>query len=591
MFVKYWENKKNLVIWKRKPKKIYSFRARKHYWYEDGLINASYNCLDININLGLGDKVAIYYFDKNKKLQFLTYKELLKLVSNCSFYLKERMKNIKKPKIIIYGSASLETSIAMLSCARMGIHFSVIFQDLSYDAVKIRSKLLDANFLISRCIEKKFYEKILKDKIFKKENIILSSFTKLNVLGINSTNFLELKYNKFFKPKFIKGSNDFFTLFTSGSTGHPKGVTHSLAGYLIYNKLTCIKKFGISKHSVIFTASDAGWINGHSYALFGPLSLGASTVILEVPYLILDQQFLKFILKTCKVTILYLPVTLIRLMKTIFTKKIKSKYLKVIGSMGEPLAFSVGKWFAKNFELSNKAIINTYFQTETGGIISSANYKNTSLQVKHGSSGKALNNQLGLFLDKSNNTPEFKIKNPWPGCMSSIINSKEIFDSYYDENNNFKLFDTGYFDKKNNINVTGRIDDVINIRGHRIGSSEFESIILSNNGIKEACAISIDSKLEGSMFVVFLVSKSKKKINKDNIIKSIILNFGNFAVPKNIFQIKELPKTRSGKILRRLLRFIYTNPGQKYTNDLSTILNPNVVSEIKKKVFHEKFRG
>ncbi len=591
MFIKYWENKKNLVTWKRKPKKIYSFRAKKHYWYEDGLINASYNCLDININLGLGDKVAIYYFDKNKKLQFLTYKELLKLVSNCSFYLKERIKNIKKPKIIIYGSASLETSIAMLSCARMGIHFSVIFQDLSYDAVKIRSKLLDANFLISRCIEKKFYEKILKDKIFKKENIILSSFTKLNVQGINSTNFLELKYNKFFKPKFIKGSNDFFTLFTSGSTGHPKGVTHSLAGYLIYNKLTCIKKFGISKHSVIFTASDAGWINGHSYALFGPLSLGASTVILEVPYLILDHQFLKFILKTCKVTILYLPVTLIRLMKTIFTKKIKSKYLKVIGSMGEPLAFSVGKWFAKNFELSNKAIINTYFQTETGGIISSANYKNTSLQVKHGSSGKALNNQLGLFLDKSNNTPEFKIKNPWPGCMSSIINSKEIFDSYYDENNNFKLFDTGYFDKKNNINVTGRIDDVINIRGHRIGSSEFESIILSNNGIKEACAISIDSKLEGSMFVVFLVSKSKKKINKDNIIKSIILNFGNFAVPKKIFQIKELPKTRSGKILRRLLRFIYTNPGQKYTNDLSTILNPNVVSEIKKKVFHEKFRG
>ena len=591
MSIKYWENKKNLVTWKRKPKKTYSLRAGKHYWYEDGLINASYNCLDININLGLGDKVAIYYFDKNKNFQSITYKELLKFVSNCSLFLKDKIKNIKKPKIIIYGSASLETSIAMLSCARMGVHFSVIFQDLSYDAVKIRYKLLNANFLISRCLEKNFYEKILKDKIFKKENIILTSYAKLNVLGINSTNLLELKYSKFFKPKFVKGSNDFFTLFTSGSTGHPKGVTHSLAGYLIYNKLTCIKKFGISKNSAIFTASDAGWINGHSYALFGPLSLGASTVILEVPYLILDDQFLKLILKTCRITILYLPVTLIRLMKSIYTKKIKSKYLKVIGSMGEPLAFSVGKWFAKNFELSNKAIINTYFQTETGGIISSASYKNSSLQVKHGSSGKALTNHIGLFLDKSNNTPEFKIKNPWPGCMSSIINSKKIYESYYDENNNFKLFDTGFFDKKNNIHVTGRIDDVINIRGHRIGSSEFESIILSNNGIKEACAISIDSKLEGSMFVVFLVSKNQKKINKDDINRLIILNFGNFAVPKNIFQIKELPKTRSGKILRRLLRFIYTNPDQKYKNDLSTILNPNIINEIKKKVFHEKYKG
>jgi acetyl-CoA synthetase len=588
MFIKYWENKKNLVIWKRKPKKIYSLRAGKHYWYEDGLINASYNSLDININLGLGDKVAIYYFDKNKNLQSITYKELLKFVSNCSLFLKDKIKNIKKPKIIIYGSASLETSIAMLSCARMGIHFSVIFQDLSYDAVKIRSKLLNANFLISRCLEKKFYGKILKDKVFKKENIILASCTRSNILGINSTNLLELNYSKFFKPKFVKGSDNFFTLFTSGSTGQPKGVTHSIAGYFIYNKLTCLKKFGISKNSVIFTASDAGWINGHSYALFGPLSLGASTVILEVPYLILDDEFLKLILKTCRVTILYLPVTLIRLMKSIYTKKIKSKYLKVIGSMGEPLAFNVGKWFAKNFGLSKKAIINTYFQTETGGIISSANYKDYSYQVKHGSSGKALNNYLGLFLDKSNNPPEFKIKNPWPGCMSSIVNSKEIYENYYDENSNFKLFDTGYFDKKKNIHVTGRIDDVINIRGHRIGSSEFESVILSNNNIKEACAISIDSQLEGSVFVVFLVSKNKKKINKDYVNKVIILNFGNFAIPKHIFQIPELPKTRSGKILRRLLRFVYMNPEKKYTNDLSTILNPNTIKEIKKIVFHEK---
>ncbi len=589
MFIKYWKNKKNLVRWKKPPKKTYSFKNLKHTWYEDGLLNVSHNCLDTNINLGLSDKVAIYYFDKNKKFHSVTYEELIELVSNCSLFLKDKIKNIKKPKIIIYGSASLETSILMLSCARLGIHFSVIFQDLSYEAVKIRSKLLNANILISRCTDKVFYKKILKDKIFPKKNIILTSYSRVSILGINSINLLELKYNKFLKPKFVKGHKDFFTLFTSGSTGQPKGITHSTAGYLIYNKLTCKQKFGISKNSVILTASDAGWINGHSYALFGPLSIGASTVILEVPYLILDYNFLKLILKKCRVSILYLPVTLIRLMKSIFSKKIKSKYLKVIGSMGEPLAYNVGKWFAKNFYLSKKAIINTYFQTETGGIICSADYKNFSNQVKHGSSGKAINKHLGLFLDKKINPPEFKIKNPWPGCMISIINSKKIFQSYYDENNNFKLFDTGYFDKKNNIHVTGRVDDVINIRGHRIGSSEFESVILANNSIKEACAISVESELEGSVFVLFIVSKNKKKINKNQINKAIALNFGNFAVPKNIFQIPELPKTRSGKILRRLLRFIFMYPNKEYTSDLSTILNQNILSKIKQIIINEKY--
>ena len=169
MFINYWKNKKKLLIWKKNPKKTYSFKNGKHAWYEDGLLNVSYNCLDANINLGLGNKVAIYYFDKDKKFFSATYKELLGLVSNCSSFLKDKTKDIKKVKIIIYGSASLETSILMLSCARMGVHFSVIFQDLSYEAVKIRAKLLNANVLISRCADKVFYTKLLKDKIFKKK--------------------------------------------------------------------------------------------------------------------------------------------------------------------------------------------------------------------------------------------------------------------------------------------------------------------------------------------------------------------------------------------------------------------------------------
>ncbi len=588
MFTTFWKNQKKLIYWKKPPKETYSYSAKKHIWYQDGLTNASYNCLDVNIKRGYGKRIAIFFFDKNKILTSVSYEELLYLVSNFCEYLIKETKKLTKPKIIVYGSASLETSVAMLACARLGFHFSVIFQDLSFEAVKVRARILKANLLISRCEDKNFYNKIFKEKIFSKKNVFLLNEKRIRISGLNSINIHKLKKKFFIEAKFLKGSTDFFTLFTSGSTGEPKGITHSLAGYLIYNKLTCKRKFGITKESTIFTASDAGWINGHSYALFGPLSLGASTVILEIPYLILDDKFLRQILKNCKVTILYLPVTLIRLMKSISLNKVKSKYLKTLGSMGEPLANAVGIWYSKHFSLQKKAIINTYFQTETGGIIASASFKQSNNDVKHGSSGNVISKYLGLFLDSKSNPPQFKIKNPWPGCMKSVINSNKIYNNYFDNKNNFKLYDTGYVDKKSNINVTGRVDDVINIRGHRIGSSEIESTILKNQNIKETCAISFDNEMEGSSFVIFYVSKNKKKIYEQEIENKIRITFGNFAIPKKIFKIPELPKTRSGKILRRLLRFTYLNPKDNYNGDLSTILNLSVVDKIRSIVLDEK---
>jgi len=580
--IDYWAKQAKILSWHVKPKKTFRLSNNKN-WFPDGLINVSYNCLDKNIKK-YKNKVAIHFYDKNKNYFSATYGELLNYTCNLCNFLKSRykIKKLLKFKVIIYSSASLETAIAMLACSRMGVHFSVVFEDLSFDAVAQRARLLNADLFIVRGKNTNEIDKFVKKKIFAKKNIINLSSLKF-IGGLANFDYEHNNFSKKFSPNNVKSFKNLFTLFTSGSTGAPKGITHDNGGYLLYAKLTSLKKFGLTSSKTILTASDAGWINGHTYALFGPLSIGATTVILEKPYFTLDQPFLQKILLECKISILYLPVTIIRLMKSTFKNKIFSKKLITLGSMGEPLAYSVGKWFANFFNLKNKSIINTYFQTETGGIICSASYKDSSTKYDHGSCGSPLTKFLGFYLDEKIIPAEFKIRHLWPGCMNSVINSKKIYQSYWDKDSNFKLFDTGNISKKGII-VHGRVDDVINIRGHRIGSGEVEAILLKLPFIKECCAVSINDKFEGSKFIIFIVKK-KKVQNYEKYINGRLINFfGNFAVPEKIFILTELPKTKSGKILRRLLREVYINKKKYNKADYSTILNSKVITEIRNKL-------
>ena len=337
----------------------------------------------------------------------------------------------------------------------------------------------------------------------------------------------------------------------------------------------------MSSDSIVVTASDAGWLNGHTYALFGPLSFGATTVLIEKPMLLIDDIFLKKVLKL-KVSILYLPVTLIRLMKVIFKKKnFQTRYLTTLGSMGEHIAPSVAEWFANNFTNKNKPIINAYYQTENGAIIASPTYKQKASKVPHGSAGQLASKYLKINKLYKNKKKELKILTPWPGCMKSILNGKKEWKKYWDKSNNFRMFDLATI-KNKNIFIHGRTDDVINIRGHRIGSEEIESVVLKIREIYECCAISVVDKIEGHVIYLFVVSKDNKL--NSAISEKIVSNFGAFALPKEIYYIKELPKTRSGKILRRLLRSILIDTSSKNYGDLSTMLNSKVIKEIKQKI-------
>ena len=581
--LKFWKKKSSLIYWKKKPKKIFQIQ-KNNFFYEDGKTNIAYNCIKKNINEGRGDKIALILLDQNNQKKILTFNELENLVNHFINYIFSNFKDKKifDYPVAIHSSANLCSVVSMLACMKLGVPHCVIFDDLSKEAIEIRCKLINCKLFITSTNEKDYKKKIIQIK--KKLGIKVIRFSNLpeKKLIINTDNFYEKKkLSSYYKYKFVSSNHKSFILFTSGSTGEPKGIVHSTGGYLVYSKYTCIEKFNITKKSIILTASDAGWINGHTYALYGPLSLGATTIILEKPLDLLDQNVLKKVLIDFKVNILYLPVTLIRLIKALKNQiNIKSKYLKLLGSMGEPLSKFVGSWFCKKFSNKKLQIVNTYFQTETGGIISSPSYKDTLSKVPFGTVGKPITKKLGVFLKK--NKSEIKITKPWPGCLIDVINNKKLFYDYWDEKKRFRLFDLASLDENNNFVIHGRVDDVINISGHRIGSGEIESVILKLNYVKEVCAVSVDDELSGKKLIIFLVSK-RKNISK-NIDDIILRNFGSYAIPEKIIFLSELPKTRSGKILRRILRNIFMSPNTKKIGDISTILNYGVISEIRKAV-------
>ena len=564
---KFWLIKSKILKWYNYPTTGFKKKS-KHEWYENGKLNIYQNC--ITENLKYKSKIALVTIDHKKQLEKYTYYDLDRKVNLFISYLKKNysLKKNKEIRIMIHASATIESAISMLACAKLGMHFSVIFEELEEAAIIKRIELFKPDIIFTRQTQVQFklrYKNIFKThkkKLFFNEKFI-GDEQDLSSVSL--------------KNKSFKSMRDFFTLFTSGSTGIPKGVTHSMGGYLVYAKFTCQKQFGMNNKSIVLTASDAGWINGHTYALFGPLSCGATTILLQSPMLLLDKDILKRVL-LLKTTILYLPVTIIRLMKTLYNREKFLKHsIKTFGSMGEPLAPTVGSWFVNFFGKKNNAIVNTFFQTETGGIICSPRFSSTKQKNPHGSVGAPSTRFLKINKLNKIEKKEFEIINSWPGCMKSVLNGEKEWKKYWNKEGNFRLFDLAT-KIKDNIYIHGRVDDVINIRGHRIGSEEIESVILGLKEISECCAVAVDDQIEGNKICLFIVSKK----NIDNKIESKINeNFGNFAMPKKIYYISELPKTRSGKILRRLVRSILIDPRKKKIGDVTTMLNKKVINDLR----------
>ncbi len=571
-------------------------------WYLGGKLNVSVNCIDRHV-AKTPDRTALIFEPDNVSEASLkiSYKELLGHVCKMANILKKH--GVKKgDRVTIYMPMIPEATYAMLACARIGAVHCVVFGGFSSDSIADRINDCESNFVItaneslragkSTALKKNVDEALRRAPSVQKVLVIdrtLSSWTKTDK---------DLVYNEelqsvddWCEPAEMDAEDPLFILYTSGSTGKPKGVLHTTAGYLVFASYTHEKVFNYKPGDIYWCTADVGWVTGHSYIVYGPLANGATTLMFEgVPNYPTPARFWEVVDKH-QVNIFYTAPTAIRaLMKEGLDhlKTTSRKSLKVLGSVGEPINPEAWMWYSENVGHGKCPVVDTWWQTETGGVLISAIPGETKL--KPGSATKPL---TGIELELL--TPEGKIltgaadgmlaiKNSWPGQMRTVYKDHDRFEKTY-----FSTYPGYYFtgdgcrrDEDGDYWITGRVDDVINVSGHRLGTAEIESAIITHPAVAESAVVGYPHDIKGQGVYAYITLRNdfkssdslKKEIN-DAVRKTI----GPIASLDKIHWVSGLPKTRSGKIMRRILRKIAENELSSL-GDTSTLADPGVVEEI-----------
>ncbi len=610
--IKFWDDYANSEIdWFEPYQTVLDDKNAPFYkWFPEGKLNISYNCLDRHIKNGLSDKTALIWQGEPGDDKKFTYRELLKEVCKSANGLKSI--GVKKGDLVcIYMPMIPEAMFAMLACARIGAQHSVVFGGFSSESLKDR--LIDGNakFVITadggyrkdKEIELKkavdlaldtganeIVEKVIVVKRIKKEIYMDSS---------RDIWWHELLQNKddWCEPEIMNSEDRLFILYTSGSTGKPKGVVHTTAGYNLWSHLTFKWVFDIKEDDIYWCTADVGWITGHSYIVYGPLSNGATTLMYEgVPRASNLGAFWEVIQKY-KVSIFYTAPTAIRsFMKS--GKEIPDKYdlssLRLLGTVGEPINPEAWIWYKNVIGKDKCPIVDTWWQTETGGIMVSP--IPGAVDAKPGSATFPLPGVEVSIVNKegeevsSNEGGYLIVKKPWPGMMRTIHGDPERFKKSYWEFISFKDEKYVYFagdgariDSDGYLWIMGRVDDVINVSGHRLGTMEIESALVSHESVAEAAVVGRKDSIKGESIVAFvsLEKNFQKSLNLINELKQHVVNeIGIIAKPEKIIISDALPKTRSGKIMRRILRSLAS--GEKVSGDISTLEDSSVLEKLKK---------
>ena len=602
---KFWSEIADTFIWKKKWDKVldWNFESVDIKWFKNAKLNITENIFERNLK-DRGDKTAIIWEpnDPTESSIHLTYNKLYE--ETCKFSNALRDKGIKKgDRVIIYMPMVPEAAIAMLACARVGAVHSVVFAGFSSTSLADRindcqAKMIltsDGNFRGNKTIPVKPVVDEALEKCSTIESVIVLERTKQKV---NMTEGRDYWWHDCINgissqcaPEILDSEDMLFILYTSGSTGKPKGVVHSSAGYMVYSAYTFLNVFQYDENDIYWCTADVGWITGHSYIVYGPLLCGATSVMFEgVPTFPNVSRFWDVVDKY-KVNQFYTAPTAIRALQAHGLEPLKNNSLdslKVIGSVGEPINEEAWHWYHDNIGKGNCPLVDTWWQTETGGIMISALAGITPNKPAHASLPlpgiqPVIVDSDGNELIGNNVQGNLCVKFPWPSILRTTYGDHQrCINTYF---SHYKgMYFTGDGVKRDHdgyLRILGRVDDVINVSGHRMGTAEVENAINEHEEVIESAVVGYPHEIKGEGIYAYVIVNSK---SSDDLIKKEITDvvrrvIGPIAKPDKIQIVSGLPKTRSGKIMRRILRKVASNDFDNL-GDTSTLLNPDVVDEI-----------
>ncbi len=575
-------------------------------WFEDGQLNVSYNCIDRHLKKR-GDQVAIIWEGDNpyddKKV---TYRELHEHVCRFANVLKKH--GVKKgDRVTIYMPMILEAAYAMFACTRIGAIHSVVFGGFSPEALAGRIEDCRSNFVITADEGLRAGRRIpLKDNTDKAVEIAAKAGTRVDkVVVVRRTgspiNWVEGRdlwlheeaaaVKPDCKPEKMKAEDPLFILYTSGSTGKPKGVLHTTGGYLVYVSMTHQYVFDYHDGDIYWCTADVGWVTGHSYILYGPLANGATTLMFEgVPNYPTPSRFWEVIDKY-KVNIFYTAPTAIRALRGAgdeWVKKSSRKSLRILGSVGEPINPEAWEWYYNVVGEKRCPVVDTWWQTENGGILIAPLPGATDL--KAGAATRPLFGIVPEIVDNDGNAIEGEgsgnlcITRPWPGMMRTVFGDHDRFVQTYFSSYKGKYFtgDGCRRDEDGYYWITGRVDDVINVSGHRMGTAEVESALVAHDKVSEAAVVGYPHDIKGQgiyCYVTLSEGETASEGLRKELIQHVRKEIGAIATPDKIQFAPALPKTRSAKIMRRILRKIAEDDFGSL-GDTSTLADPSVVDDL-----------
>jgi len=599
----FWAEKANELEWFRKWDIVFRNDMGFFKWFEGGYLNVCHNCLDRNIK-GKKDKIALIWESESGESKSYTYGQLLREVCRFANVLKE--KGVKRGNVVeIYLPMIPELPIAMLACVRIGAIHSVVFAGFSSDALRDRIQDSKAELLITADSGfrngKIFPLKDNADSALKEcptiKRVIVVKRTCNKVAMQNGRDYWlhelvnEEGINDFCEPESMHSEESLFILYTSGTTGKPKGVLHTHAGYLLFAYLTFKWVFDIKDNDIYFCTADIGWITGHSYIVYGPLTNGATVVMYEgAPAFPKPDRFWRIIEKH-KITIFYTAPTAIRALAKEgdeWPSKCNLTSLRLLGTVGEPINPEAWMWYYEVIGKGRCPIVDTWWQTETGGILITPLPGATPLKP-----GSATMPFFGIMADvlredgtkaDVNEGGYLVIKNPWPGMLRTIWNDPQRYmHAYFEKFGVYLTGDSARMDKDGYFWIMGRIDDVIKVAGHRIGSAEVESALVSHKAVAEAAVVPFPHEIKGQAIYAFVVLKKgfrKSDALKEDLKSHVAAHLGPIAKPDKIQFADDLPKTRSGKIMRRILKAIAE--GNNDYGNIMTLADPGVVEVLAK---------